>query len=98
MRTDHQYRQLCRLSKLRLAWLHVEESDGCAGVDAVNIGDFARNLEAELNRLSDELSKETYEPLPLVRFFVTKSDGGQRPLTVPAVRDRVGKRTSNCQT
>ena len=91
MRTDHLYRQLCRLSTLRSAWLRVEESDGCAGVDAVNIAGFARNLEAELISLSDELSIETYEPLPLVRFFVAKSDGGQRPLSVPAVRDRVAQ-------
>jgi group II intron reverse transcriptase/maturase len=57
----------------------------------MNIADFARNLEAELIRLSNELSRETYEPLPLVRFFVTKSNGGQRPLSVPAVRDRVAQ-------
>jgi RNA-directed DNA polymerase len=91
MRTDHLYRQLCRLSTLRSAWFHVEEADGCAGVDAVSIAGFARNLDAELIRLSNELSKETYEPLPLVRFFVIKSNGGQRPLSVPAVRDRVAQ-------
>lgn len=92
MTTDHLHRQLCRLSTLRSAWLYVEEADGCAGVDAVSIGGFARNLDAELIRLSEELSKETYEPLPLIRFFVPKSNGGERPLSVPAVRDRVAQR------
>lgn len=89
MRTDHLYRQLCRLSTLHAAWLRVAESDGCAGVDAVTISGFARNLDDELARLSTELSLETYKPLPLLRFFVTKAHGGQRPLSVPVVRDRV---------
>lgn len=92
MTTDHLYRQLCRLSTLRTAWLHVEEADGCAGVDGVSIAGFARNLDAELIRLSEELSKETYEPLPLIRFLVPKSNGGERPLSVPVVRDRVAQR------
>jgi CRISPR-associated protein Cas1 len=89
MRTDHLYRQLCQLSTLHAAWLRVAESDGCAGVDAVTISGFASNLEAELVQLSTELSKETYEPLPLLRFFVAKSHGGQRSLSVPVVRDRL---------
>lgn len=89
MAVTYLHRRLCRLSTLRLAWLHVEESDGCAGVDNVTISAFARNLEAELARFSDELTQQTYQPLPLVRFFITKISGGQRPLSVPAVRDRV---------
>jgi CRISPR-associated protein Cas1 len=89
MRTDYLYRHLCRLSTLQAAWVRVAESDGCAGVDAVTISTFAQNLDHELSRLSTELLKETYQPLPLLRFFVTKANGGQRPLSVPVVRDRV---------
>lgn len=89
MRTDHFYRQLCRLSTLHAAWLRVAESDGCAGVDGVTISGFARNLDAELAALSTELGEETYKPLPLLRFFVAKTHGGPRPLSVPVVRDRV---------
>jgi len=93
MRTDHLYRQLCRLSTLQAAWLRVAESDGCAGVDAVTISAFARNLEAELAGLSTELGNETYESKPLLRFFIAKAHGGQRALSVPVVRDRV---VQNC--
>src|SRR6185369_16669463 len=85
------YRQLCRLSTLRAAWTRVEESDGCAGIDSVTISRFADNLDQELLRLSDELAGSQYKPLPLMRFFITKSDGGQRPLSVPVVRDRVAQ-------
>ena len=89
MAVTYLHRRLCRLSTLRLAWLHVEEADGCAGVDNVTIAAFARNVEAQLSRLSDELSKDDYKPLPLVRFFIHKINGQPRPLSVPAVRDRV---------
>lgn len=89
MRKDHLYRQLCRLSTLRAGWVRVEESDGCAGVDGITISRFAAGLEEELLRLSSELSKETYKPLPLLRFSVPKAHGGERVLSVPTVRDRV---------
>ncbi len=91
MRTKYLYRRLCRLSTLRLAWARVAESDGCAGIDSVTISRFAASLEAELLRLSAELASSKYTPLPLLRFFVVKSTGGQRALSVPAVRDRVAQ-------
>ena len=91
MPVKYLYRQLCRLSTLRAAWTRVEESDGCAGIDSVTISRFADNLDRELLRLSDELAGSQYKPLPLMRFFITKSDGGQRPLSVPVVRDRVAQ-------
>ena len=91
MAVKYLYRQLCRLSTLRAAWTRVEESDGCAGIDSVTISRFAGNLDAELLRLSDELAGNEYNPLPLLRFFIAKIDGGQRALAVPVVRDRVAQ-------
>jgi group II intron reverse transcriptase/maturase len=89
MTIKYLYRELCRLSTLRAAWSRVEESDGCAGIDSVTITRFAENLDAELLRLSAELAKNEYKPLPLLRFFIAKNNGGQRALSVPTVRDRV---------
>ncbi len=89
MKITYLHRQLCRLSTLRAGWLRVVESDGCAGIDSVTISVFGHKLESELLRLSEELTKGQYVPLPLLRFFVVKINGGQRPLAVPAVRDRV---------
>jgi CRISP-associated protein Cas1 len=91
MAIKYLYRQLCRLSTLRAAWTRVEESDGCAGIDSVTISRFADNLDAELLRLSGELAGNEYKPLPLLRFFIAKIDGSQRPLSVPVVRDRVAQ-------
>jgi CRISP-associated protein Cas1 len=77
--------------ELRRAWYRVEESDGCAGIDGVTISRFASHLDAELARLSNDLTSDAYQPLPLLRFFVNKRNGEQRPLNVAAVRDRVAQ-------
>ncbi|MCA1626374.1 MAG: reverse transcriptase/maturase family protein [Acidobacteria bacterium] len=85
------FRLVCRRGSLRAAWERVEESDGCAGIDGVTLARFACRLEAELERLRDELTSGKYCALPLLRFAVPKGDGGERLLCVPAVRDRVAQ-------
>jgi CRISPR-associated protein Cas1 len=85
------FRRMCRPDALRAAWQRVEESDGCAGIDGVTLARFAGRLEAELDRLRDELLSGAYRPLPLLRFAVPKDDGGERLLNVAAVRDRVAQ-------
>lgn len=80
------------IRSLRRAWLKVEDSDGCAGIDGVTLERFDRCLSAELQRLQKELLDCTYLPLPLLRFHIPKKDGTQRSLNVAAVRDRVAQR------
>jgi len=41
-----------------------------------------------LAKLQEELRSTTYRPLPLLRVWIPKSNGGQRPLGIPAIRDR----------
>jgi group II intron reverse transcriptase/maturase/CRISPR-associated endonuclease Cas1 len=91
MNAASQYEDLFSLPALHAAWARTEESDGCAGVDGVTLSRFNDYLDAELTRLSEELTADTYEPLPVVRFLAEKRDGGQRPLCVLAVRDRVAQ-------
>ncbi|MBK9316283.1 MAG: hypothetical protein IPM55_18875 [Acidobacteria bacterium] len=89
--STERYRAFCSIINLRSAWERVEESDGCAGVDGITLERFDDNLEAELERLRAELLSETYAPLPLLRFMAPKAGGGQRAISVPAVRDRVAQ-------
>jgi retron-type reverse transcriptase len=79
------------IGNLYSAWVRVEESDGCAGIDGVTLERFAEDLDAELERLSRELAEGNYRPLPAARFFVPKRGGGQRRLCALAVRDRVAQ-------
>jgi group II intron reverse transcriptase/maturase len=76
-------------SSLSSAFHHVKENKGCAGVDGVTIERFEENLDWNLARLQDELGRQIYFPLPLMKILVEKRNGDPRALCIPVVRDRV---------
>lgn len=49
----------------------------------------ARGVERWLEKLQEELLSGQYVPKPLLRVWIPKSNGGQRPLGIPTIRDRV---------
>src|SRR5204862_4590306 len=75
---------------LRAAFTHVASNRGAAGVDHVTIEAFARDLDANLGRLSEELRTGTYRPQAIRRHYIPKPGSRElRPLGIPTVRDRV---------
>jgi group II intron reverse transcriptase/maturase len=76
---------------LALAWEAVRRNGGAAGVDRQRLGDFASNLEENLEQLHEELRTKTYRPQALRRVHIPKTgkQGELRPLGIPAVRDRI---------
>ena len=56
-----------------------------AGVDGV----LCDTPEARMQLLRDGLSLNGYRPKPVRRVYIPKSDGKQRPLGIPCVKDRV---------
>lgn len=56
--------ELFSLPALYGAWIRTEESDGCAGLDAVTLSRFNDYLDAESNRLTEELIADTYPRTP----------------------------------
>lgn len=72
-------------------WERVHDNSGCAGVDGVTVGRFARNLDAELHALRSRVEAGEYRALPLLPITVRKKPDSTatRTLLVPAVRDRV---------
>lgn len=74
---------------LYAAFDRVRGNAGCRGVDGITVGEFATNLERELDSLQDRLIRRVYHPYPLLRFEVPKSGSKVRSLCVPTVRDRV---------
>lgn len=71
------------------AWEKVKANDGCGGVDGVEIEDFAQHLEENLKAIEEQLKTDTYQPQPVKRVWIPKSDGSQRPLGIPTIKDRL---------
>src|SRR6201995_3317257 len=49
----------------------------------------AEGLEAWLASLREDLALKTYRPAPVRRVMIPKPGGGERPLGIPTIRDRV---------
>lgn len=81
--------QVLELRGLKAAYEEVRANHGAAGVDGVSVEEFGERLEENLLELISQLRARTYRPLPVKRVLIPKPDGGQRPLGIPAVRDRV---------
>lgn len=73
------------------AFRNVKRNKGAAGIDKVSLAMFENNLEPNLLALMRELKEGTFQPLPLRRVWIPKEPGKQRPLGIPAVRDRVAQ-------
>ena len=80
--------KVCRLETLELGWAQVEKNAGAAGVDRMSVERFAHELEHYLAELAQALRDGTYRPLRVRRVYIPKGTK-QRPLGIPAVKDRV---------
>lgn len=75
---------------LETAWSKVAANSGAAGVDGVNIAQFAKNSQARLLAVKEHVRKGNYQPSAVKRVHIPKAGSkGKRPLGIPTVRDRV---------
>jgi group II intron reverse transcriptase/maturase len=81
------------MDNLQDAWERVADNQGAPGVDGVSIRRFARNWEANLRRMREQVWTHRYKPARLRRTAVPKRQGeGQRLIAIPIVADRVLQR------
>jgi len=86
------YDKLYRKDVLAFAYECCKANGGAAGVDGQTFEDIeAYGAERWLDELAQELKSRTYQPLPVRRVYIPKPDGKQRPLGVPAIRDRAAE-------
>jgi group II intron reverse transcriptase/maturase len=79
-----------RADVLAIAYARCEANQGAAGVDGQTFADIvAYGVERWLGELAQELKAKTYRPQAVRRVWIPKTDGKQRPLGIPTIRDRV---------
>jgi RNA-directed DNA polymerase len=82
--------KVCRADVLEEAYHACRRNDGAAGCDGTTFGQIAdHGQDRWLEELRQELRAGEYRPQPLLRVWIPKSNGGQRPLGIPCIRDRV---------
>ncbi len=85
-------REVCSPENLAQAWRKVRANKGGPGVDGECLGDFERNLRANLDDLRRSLLRGAYRPQMVRRAWIPKASGGMRPLAILAIRDRIAQR------
>jgi len=84
------YDKICREDILFHAYELARDNAGAPGVDRVTFKQIeASGVEAWLAGLREELVSKTYRPDPVRRATIPKPGGGERPLGIPTIRDRV---------
>src|SRR5215510_13691220 len=84
------YDKIYREDILRHAYALARAKAGAPGVDGKTFAAIeASGLEKWLTGLREELVSKTYRPDPVRRVMIPKPGGGERPLGIPTIRDRV---------
>jgi RNA-directed DNA polymerase len=73
------------------AFKKVKANQGAAGVDGQTIAAFEADLASSLYKLWNRMSSGSYHPAPVRRVMIPKAGGGERPLGIPTVADRVAQ-------
>ena len=84
------YDKMYREDLLALCLRTGKVQSGAPGVDGQSFwGIESQGLEEWLSGVREELRAKTYQPQAVRRVMIPKPGGGERPLGIPTIRDRV---------
>jgi RNA-directed DNA polymerase len=84
------YDKICREDILAYAYALARENKGAPGVDGQSFAQIeAAGRQEWFSGLREELCTRTYRAQPVRRVMIPKPNGGERPLGIPTIRDRV---------
>ena len=66
--------------------------NAAAGIDGVTVKEYEQNLGKNLKELHERLKHKRYRAKPMRRVFIDKEDGKKRPLSIPAIEDKIVQR------
>jgi len=81
------------VDRLRGAYLALKR-EAAPGIDGETWTQYGRDLEDNLQDLSDRLRRGAYRAKPVRRVYIPKPDGRQRPIGVPALEDKIVQRAA----
>lgn len=87
------YDKVYRPDILAHAYRLVKANGGCAGADGRTFEDIegGEGIAEFLAELGEALRAKTYRVEPVLRVMIPKDNGGERPLGIPTIRDRVAQ-------
>jgi len=78
-----------------LRWSYLEiKRNAAPGVDQETWMSYGKELEKNLQNLSERLKSGAYRAKPVRRVYIPKADGKQRPLGVTALEDKIAQRAA----
>jgi len=84
------YDKIYRADILFHAYALARANKGAPGVDGQSFEEIeSKGLEEWLTGIREELRNKTYKPQPVRRVLIPKPGGGERPLGIPSIKDRV---------
>ena len=76
---------------LKQCWRDIRK-EAAAGVDHVSAQAYEQHLDANIHGLVERLKQKRYRAKLVRRHYISKGDGTQRPLGIPAVEDKLLQR------
>jgi RNA-directed DNA polymerase len=81
------------IGRLREAYFALKRT-AAAGVDGQTWEAYGKELESNLQNLSDRLARGAYRARPVKRVYIPKADGKQRPIGIPVLEDKIVQRAA----
>jgi RNA-directed DNA polymerase len=63
--------------------------DASAGVDGVTYGEYQKEAGKKIQELHESVKAKRYRAQPLRRIYIPKENGKQRPISIPALEDKI---------
>jgi RNA-directed DNA polymerase len=93
---EFQFKNIAHLMSVEmLIWSFGQlRKNAAAGVDGITAKDYETNLHANVTNLHQQLVEGRYRAQPLRRVYIEKEDGKKRPLSIPALEDKIVQRAA----